>query len=138
MLRRLIEWLALTKTEQKVLAFLVGAMVLGMGIRLYRSTFPSTPNFDYRASDSTFAAMTAAIDTSASEEPAEEETGKINPNTATKRQLMKLPGIGEVTAERIMLYRDEVGPFQAIDELTRVRGISKKKLEQIKPFITLE
>ncbi len=37
--------------------------------------------------------------------------GKININTATKEELMKLPGVGEVTAENIINYREKSGGF---------------------------
>ena len=57
MLKRLVEWLALTKTERNVILFLTSTMLAGAGIRLYQITFQSAPQFDYRLSDSTFAAL---------------------------------------------------------------------------------
>ena len=48
---------------------------------------------------------------------------------------MKLPGIGETAAERIIAFRQENGPFKNNTELLKVKGIGKKKLEQIKPYL---
>lgn len=50
-------------------------------------------------------------------------SGGVDPNTASRDELMRLPGIGEVLALRIIEARD-AGPFRAPEDLTRVRGIS--------------
>jgi competence protein ComEA len=51
--------------------------------------------------------------------------------------LVKLPKIGPVTAERIIRFRDDYGPFKSIDDLLKVKGIGPKTLEKLKPQITL-
>lgn len=61
---------------------------------------------------------------------------KVNINTATKEQLIALPGIGEVTAQRIIDYRNEYGRFATIDEIKNVKGIGEVKFEKIKDLIT--
>ena len=61
----------------------------------------------------------------------------INLNTATKEELMTLDGIGEVTAEKILEYRDKKNGFLTIDELTEVDGIGEGKLEKIKNRLTI-
>ena len=60
---------------------------------------------------------------------------RLDINTATKSQLMELPGIGEVMAERIVAYRTEHGMFSSIDALLQVEGIGEKKLQQIEKLI---
>ena len=65
------------------------------------------------------------------------QTEIININTAEKQNLVKLPKIGTVTAERIIRFRDEYGPFESIDGLLKVKGIGPKTLEKLKPQITL-
>ena len=60
---------------------------------------------------------------------------RLNLNTATKVQLMELPGIGEVIAQRIVDYREQNGPFQSTDQLLEVEGIGEKKLIQIESLI---
>lgn len=117
--------------------FLVATFLIGAGIRLYRETFPSSPAFDYRSMDSTFAALSESIlaDTTRAED--DDTVGLVNVNTATKKQLMSVPGIGEVIATRIIAYRREAGDFKDLDELGKVKGISKKKLGKLKPFLTV-
>lgn len=140
MLKRIVEWLALTKTERNVILFLAVTMIIGAAIRFYQATFPALPQFDYGASDSTFAALSAGPEDSVRRVPADmrtgEESGKLNINTATEQQLMDLPGIGEVTAERILKYREVTGKFTTIEDLRAIKGISKSKLERLSPMIT--
>ena len=60
----------------------------------------------------------------------------ININTATAEQLTALPGIGEVLAGRIVSYREQYGLFLSTEELLDVTGISEKKYEAIKEYVT--
>jgi comEA protein len=137
MWRRWIDWLALTSAERNVILFLAGAFLIGSGLRLYGAMYPDTPAHDYRTSDSLFVVLSRATDSTA-DEAAKPSSARVNINTASKKELMELPGIGEVIAERIMLYRQDEGRFKDIADLTKVRGISQRKLEQLKPFITVE
>ena len=52
----------------------------------------------------------------------------ININTATQAQLETLNGVGPATAAAIIDYRDQVGSFKTVDEITNVKGIGDKKL----------
>lgn len=137
MFRRLQDWLALTATERRVLLFVTGAFVAGLGIRLYQETFPSTPSFDYTASDSTFAALSSAEFADPEPGTTKEAVGPVNLNTATKAQLVALPGIGDVMAERILRFREDHGPFKSVEDLRSIKGISKRSLEKLKPLVTV-
>jgi len=57
---------------------------------------------------------------------------KINLNTATKKELMLLPSVGEVTAENIIKYRKTHGEFITINELLNIPNINRKTFENIK------
>jgi competence ComEA-like helix-hairpin-helix protein len=142
MTKRFTEWLALTKTERNVILFLTVTLLCGAGIRLFQEMFPSAQQFDYHASDSTFAALSTITEDSADaasiKSGSEEGSEKININTATKQQLMDLPGIGEVTADRILRYRRETGKFSTVEDLRVIKGISANKLERLKPMISTQ
>jgi competence protein ComEA len=64
--------------------------------------------------------------------------GKININKATKEELDTLPGIGEVTAQRIIDFREQHGNFQKIEDIMNVSRIGPKLFEQIKDKITVD
>jgi competence protein ComEA len=59
----------------------------------------------------------------------------IDLNTANAQQLDALPGIGPATATAIVNDRDAHGPFHSVDDLGRVRGIGKAKLEQLRELV---
>lgn len=62
--------------------------------------------------------------------------GKININTCSKSELVSLPGIGDVIADRIIEYR-ATNPFRTIEDILNVSGIGEKKYEGIKELITV-
>lgn len=67
-----------------------------------------------------------------------EETEKININTATVTELVKLKGIGPKYASRIIEYRETHGPFKKPEEIMKVKGIGPKTFEANKDRITVE
>jgi competence protein ComEA len=56
-------------------------------------------------------------------------------NRATASQLDTLPGIGPVTAQRILDYRAKVGRINAVDELKKISGLGGAKFEEIKDLL---
>src|SRR5688500_11179494 len=61
----------------------------------------------------------------------------VNLNTASKDELVALPGIGPAKAQAIIDYRNQHGPFKSIDELRKVKGIGEKLFVQIKPEVSI-
>ena len=61
----------------------------------------------------------------------------VNLNTATIAQLETLPGIGPSTAKSIVDFREKSGPFQSVEDLLAIKGISKAKLEKLRPYVTI-
>lgn len=73
------------------------------------------------------------------EEPTEEKviSFPIAINHADKEEIMALPGIGDVLADRIIAYKTEHGDFSSVEELLNVEGLGKKRLEEILDLITV-
>jgi competence ComEA-like helix-hairpin-helix protein len=148
MLRRISEWLSLTQTEKRIILFLSVTLLVGVGIKLYKQTISAQPSFDYHVQDSIFTARSAVTDDSLTVRASgvsinagvktQVSSNIINLNTATLEQLDALPGVGKVIAERILQRRDSVGRYTSVEELLLVKGMSKKKLNQIKPFLVIK
>jgi competence protein ComEA len=68
----------------------------------------------------------------------EGESKKININSASKEELDSLPGVGEVTAQKILDYRDENKEFKSIDEIKNVKGIGENKFNDLKDYICIQ
>ena len=58
-------------------------------------------------------------------------------NSATEAELMELPGIGEELARRIVEYRENNGPFSAVEDIMQVSGIGERKFAGLKDRVTV-
>jgi|SRR3989338_1227186 len=63
--------------------------------------------------------------------------GVLNIDTASENDFMLLPGIGKITAHRIIKFRDDNGGFKNLQELTRVEGVSQNMFISFKDHLTL-
>jgi comEA protein len=66
-----------------------------------------------------------------------DEGDLVDINTATVEELDTLPGIGPTTAQKIIDYREENGPFFSIEEIMNVSGIGPSTFEEIQDLITV-
>ncbi|MDH3252756.1 MAG: helix-hairpin-helix domain-containing protein [Ignavibacteria bacterium] len=149
MITKLQQVFGFTRNEVKVVLFLSTTLLAGLWIRWSEvlSPRPDAGQFDYSETDREFLRRASAGPDSGFAVPPEKPTvrenpqtlepGEINLNTGSKSDLMRLPGIGEEYAERIVLYRQDNGPFRSIEELKNVKGIGKKRLDQIRRFLSL-
>lgn len=64
-------------------------------------------------------------------------SSKVNLNSATREELMALPGVGEVTADAIVAHREEKGGFSAVDELLDISGIGPAKFKKLEGEVTV-
>jgi competence protein ComEA len=67
--------------------------------------------------------------------PGTAPVGPISLSSATVEQLDGLPGIGPVTAEKIVAYRAQHGPFTSVDQLDAIPGIGPARLENLKGLV---
>jgi competence ComEA-like helix-hairpin-helix protein len=142
-IKNITRLLSFTENEKRILILLAVGFMIGSGIAAYQGFRADLRVEDfseqYRQQDSIFVERSGQIRDS-DPEPAPPLTllapNSINVNTATKSELTLLPGIGDAYAERIILYREDYGPFTSPEELLNISGIGARRLEQIKPYIT--
>lgn len=78
------------------------------------------------------------VDEDGVRKPTESYQGvKIDINNASKEDLMKVSGIGELRADNIIKYREENGPFKSIDELKNVSEVDEILYKRIKEYFTV-
>jgi competence protein ComEA len=151
--------LGLTRQERGIVAFLTAGLVLGSLVTLYKRHLkpPVLPEVDPKtvaafdsisqrlAEEDRRLALQAPATTELREEKPQKqlqsqaagELQRIDVNSADEEELVRLPGIGKVMARRIVVYRQQHGRFDRIEDLRKVRGIGPKVLEKISPFVTL-
>ena len=61
--------------------------------------------------------------------------GPVHLNTATLEELDALPGVGPVTAQKIVDYREQHGAFSSVDDLDAIPGIGPARLEQLRDLV---
>ncbi len=58
-------------------------------------------------------------------------------NSASAEQLQQVPGIGPKTAQSIVEFREKSGPFQRIEDLLAIKGITPARLDKMRPYLVI-
>jgi competence ComEA-like helix-hairpin-helix protein len=164
MLKQVSDKYCLTITELKIFIFLILMLSAGIFYKYYKNDdVPSPAEFDYSIKDSIFRAAgnknlpqnnagngekkfdykqevldfnTHNFNNVKKEKTSAEKS--INLNTAGMDELVRIPGLGEKTAEKILQYRLEKGPFRNLEQLQEIKGIGEKKFNLIKIYVFIE
>lgn len=62
---------------------------------------------------------------------------KIDLNIATKAQLQTLPGIGPMTAQKILNAREKRNGFRSLSDLLKIDGIGRKTVARLQPLVKI-
>ncbi len=147
--------LDLTPSEKRTIFIISGIIILAGLFYVIRSYSEKPAIIDYSKSDSVFSRLshrppppeksvqdnikettnTYGVASKKSQSTAKIEKGSIDINRADEKELERLPRIGPAMANRIIEYRNTNGPFKSVDDLTNVKGIGKKTLKLIKPYL---
>ena len=127
--------LSITRRESLAVLTIAFLFLLGLTVRhLQRQQVPPLA-IDSLAAPSGAAASALSDSASSPPQTAPTAAAPLNVNRASETALQALPGIGPALSDRIRTYRTQQHPFRSIDELTHVRGIGPKTLEDLRPLV---
>lgn len=108
--------LNLTNDERRAILFLAFVFLTGLGVNFAsKQLTPQKTTFSFS-----------------------EDLGKINLNTADKKLLMSISGIGEKLSQRIIDFRESNSGFSGVEELRGIQGITEAKFDKIKDYLTAQ
>lgn len=146
----------LSPSEKKGILIVSAVILTGFIIQYLQPHFVHKELYDYSVQDSIFRVISAQQATTSisekdsllddmiydrespvKEKPDKEKTLnlKININSASQKELEKLPRIGPATAKNIIEYRTENGAFKTFEDLKKVKRIGPKTIELLKPHV---
>jgi hypothetical protein len=146
-MRRLLSFVArlgFTPREVRVIILLAVTLLAGQAVRqipaIRRPPLPGTDGATPADADSEFFARAHAAFPDSAGPPGGRRKSPgppvVDVNSATRDQLMLLPGIKGAYADRILDERSRRGGFRSVDDLLGVKGIGPKRLERLRPFVT--
>jgi len=100
------------RVEKYIIAFLCFALLAGIGVGAYRRSRVNVPVTVERSPGARTASSV--------------EEGRVNINTASEEELVRLKGVGKTGARRIIEYRDAHGGFSSAEELKKVKGVGAR------------
>lgn len=120
-----------TRKEQGVLVFLSVCLVLGIGIRFYQQHWAPLPD----TKSENMQLLNRPENLKKLYQPKTIPSAVIDINKADIGELQKIPGVGPVFSKRILDFREKNGKFFSVEDLLKVKGIGKKTLEKMRPFL---
>ena len=108
--------LNLTNDERRAAVFILSIYLLGLGINFACKHF---------AAEKSLGRFSQSL-------------GKINLNTADKKLLMSVSGIGDKLSQRILDFRELNRGFRALEELRDIQGITENKFDKIKDYFMVQ
>lgn len=144
-----------TPSEKRVIFIIAGILMIAGAFQLFQPFTDRKEVFDYSESDSVFSRLSHQSPVLRAQDSLENEIKplisqetktlkssnkkleklSVNINTAGEAELVKLPRIGPAIAKRIIAFRKKNGPFKSIEDLQQVKGIGKKTINNIKPYL---
>ncbi len=136
----------LTRQEQRITLFLLTTFAIGCMVLWWRQQRPAPPvdakvvrDFAQRSVPAPEeSAQASMIDPPPSPVKKPASGGPVDLNSATVHDLMELPGIGAVMAQRIVDHRSAHGRFAKPEDLMQVKGIGKKTYEKLQALIAVK
>jgi len=116
-----------TKDERKIIVFLVAFLALGLILVNAQNLIQTVNTKDQENIQDSLQAIIESSHT----------VPRININEADIETLGELPGIGPKKAKTIFDYREKIGKFKSLIELTEVKGIGKKTLAKLLPYLEM-
>lgn len=123
--KRLLEW-----GPAMVCLLLCGGLLFYAAHQSYEVTV-------YRQDGSLLRSLTEEDSEEQEKEDIKEGKKKVCVNTATVSELMQVPGMTQLMANRIYFSRWREGEFESLDDLNRVQGMSEDFLDDIRPYLSL-
>ncbi|MEA3475128.1 MAG: ComEA family DNA-binding protein [Candidatus Cloacimonadota bacterium] len=116
-----------TKDERKIIVFLIAFLALGLIVVNARNLIQTVNTKDKENIQDSLEVVIEKSHT----------VPKININEADIETLSELPGIGPKKSKTIFDYREQIGEFKSLIELTKVKGIGKKTLAKLLPYLEM-
>ncbi len=134
---KLLQIISIERLVWCVLLVAVAAVSFTVGL-----TTPALPGYERKEAVKIIYVDKSTTTTTASRTETHKTTaassGLISLNSATKEQLMSVPGIGEAFAERILTYREENGGFADISELRNIQGVGESRYKKWKGYFSID
>ena len=124
------------RKEQLAILLLSAALLIGIGVSLV-AEFREGGLPEFRVIKGAVPVPSDSTEAGLAEVASDTAWVAVNVNTASVKDLQRLPRVGPATARRIVEYRTRNGRFGSAEDLALVSGIGPRTVERLRPLITL-